>query len=66
MADSVKKRQLSVSSGQSSLSTDVEGEVKLKRKITLFNGVAIIVGTIIGKYNQQLGQKLPPPGRVIL
>ena len=24
------------------------GEVKLKRKITLFNGVGIIVGTIIG------------------
>jgi amino acid transporter len=27
---------------------EIEGEVKLKKKITLWNGVAIIVGTIIG------------------
>ena len=39
-----KKKTMSVSSAGS----DVDGEVKLKRKITLFNGVAIIVGTIIG------------------
>ena len=29
-------------------SADEGGEVKLKKKITMLNGVAIIVGTIIG------------------
>ena len=33
---------------ESDSSTDDRGEIKLKKKITVVNGVAIIVGTIIG------------------
>ena len=42
----VSKRKDSEKSNQSS--DDGGGEIKLKKKITLVNGIAIIVGTIIG------------------
>ena len=42
----VSKRKDSEKSNQNS--DDGGGEIKLKKKITLVNGIAIIVGTIIG------------------
>ena len=42
MGDSGEKKRVSISGSVSS------GDVKLKRNITLMNGVGIIVGTIIG------------------
>lgn len=43
----VSKRKDSEKSSENSASDD-GGEMKLKKKITLLNGVAIIIGTIIG------------------
>jgi hypothetical protein len=50
MTSEVKQRLPSGNSSSGSSSEPEGGEMKLKRKITLFNGVAIIVGTIIGQY----------------
>lgn len=40
--------EFTTSNGHAWKEDKLEGTVKLKRKITLFNGVALIVGTIIG------------------
>ena len=43
--DDAKKRHLSATSNQSSVD---DGKVNLKPKLTLINGITVIVGSIIG------------------